>query len=268
MLLLLPPSEGKTAPRRGDPPRLGSLLGAPALTEPRERLIEELTALGAGPEAARVLGLGPRSAEEAALNTALVTAPAAPAHDLYTGVLYEAADLRALARRRAARRVLAEEVVILSGLWGALRATDAVPDHRLSMGVTLPGPGRLATFWKPYLAPVLGGLAQGTGGVVVDCRSGAYSPAWQPGAADGVALARVKVVQEAPDGSLTTASHWAKRTRGLLTGALVDRRARAPRSVRSLEDVAELAAGLDAVGAVELRPEDRTGRRDLVLRLA
>lgn len=268
VLLLLPPSEGKTAPRRGDPLHLDSLLGAPALTGPRERLIEELTALGAGPEAARVLRLGPRSAEEATLNTTLRTAPTVPAHALYTGVLYEAAGLHALARRKAAKRVLTEEVVILSGLWGALRATDAVPDHRLSMGVTLAGAGRLASFWKPSLAPVLSGLAEAADGVVVDCRSGSYSPAWQPAAADGVALARVQVVQEAPDGSLTSVSHWAKHTRGLLTGAIVDRRARAPRSLRDLEDVAELAAGLDAVGAVELRPADRAGRRDLVLRLA
>lgn len=268
VLLLLPPSEGKTAPRRGDPLDLDALLGAPGLTAPRERLIEELASLGAGPEAARVLGLGPRSTEEAALNTVLRTAPAAPAHALYTGVLYQGAGLHALARRKAVKRVLADEVVILSGLWGALRATDAVPDHRLSMGVTLSGAGRLASFWKPFLTPVLSGLAEASDGVVVDCRSGAYSPAWQPAAADGVALARVQVVQEAPDGRLTTVSHWAKHTRGLLTGVILDRRARAPRSLRSVEDVAELAAGLDAVGAVELRPADRAGRRDLVLHLA
>lgn len=268
MLLLLPPSEGKTAPRRGDPLDLGALLGAPALTGPRRSLMDELTRLGTGPDTARVLGLGPRSAEEAALNTTLSTAPAAPAYALYTGVLYEAAGLHALARRKAVRRVLAEEVVILSGLWGALRATDAVPDHRLSMGVTLPGAGRLAAFWKPHLKPVIRDLAQASGGVIVDCRSGAYSPAWQPAAADAVDLLRVKVVQEAPDGSLTTVSHWAKHTRGLLTGAIVDRRARAPRSLRVLDDVAELAAGLDAVRAVELGQADREGRRDLVLRLA
>ena len=186
MLLLLPPSEGKTAPRRGDPLDLGALLGAPALTGPRRSLMDELTRLGTGPDTARVLGLGPRSAEEAALNTTLSTAPAAPAYALYTGVLYEAAGLHALARRKAVRRVLAEEVVILSGLWGALRATDAVPDHRLSMGVTLPGAGRLAAFWKPHLKPVILDLAQASGGVIVDCRSGAYSPAWQPAAADAV----------------------------------------------------------------------------------
>ena len=110
MRLLLPPSEGKTRPVVGPALELEGLLGAPALTPPREALIEELAALGDGPEAARVLGLGARSAQEAGLNLVLRTARCAPAHALYTGVLYEAAALREAAREPGAEAVLGKHI--------------------------------------------------------------------------------------------------------------------------------------------------------------
>ena len=267
MLILLPPSEGKTAPVHGPVLDLGALLAAGELEHPRREVMRALARASALPEAARVLGLGSRSADEAALNLVLEQAPCVAAHDLFTGVLYDAAGMRRLGADSACRRVLGERVLIASGLWGLLRATDPVPDHRLSMGTTLEGPGRLAAFWKPWLAPVLGEAARG---VVVDCRSGAYSPVWQPVPAQDVTLLRVKVVVEKADGTRSVVSHHAKQARGLLAGALV--RALAEGAAAQCEDTVEqvqrVAAGLEAVRGVELGPADRAGRRDLVLVLA
>lgn len=280
MLILLPPSEGKTAPDAGPRLDLAGLLGAGSLTAPRRTVMEALAAVSATPEAASVLGLGARSAAEAGLNLVLDQAPCAPAWALYTGVLYDAAAVRDLGADSAAAAVLARSVLIFSGLWGAVRATDLLPDHRLSMGVNLPGTGRLASFWKPRLTPAMDTLlaghdpaGAGSGArphrLVVDCRSGAYSPAWQPTtaqAAGGLVTVRVRVESLRPDGSRQVVSHHAKHTRGLLTGLLV--RVLASGSLpedASAEAVASVAAELEAVYDVELGAPDRAGRRDLTL---
>ena len=271
VLILLPPSEGKTSPASGPSLDLSSLLGAEQLTASRRRVMGALARLSASPDAAGALGLGPRSAADAALNLHLEHAPCAPAHALFTGVLYEAAGLAERARARAARAVLRSSVVVASGLWGAVRATDALPDHRLAMGTALPGLGRMSAFWKKPLAPVLDEMADG---VVVNCRSAAYAAAWQPssrpaaGAAPGtrLCLLAVRVVREAPDGGRTVVSHHAKHTRGLLTGALVDALASgAVDPGADAEAVARVGRGLEGVGAVELGEADRRGRREMTL---
>ncbi|MDO5064440.1 MAG: peroxide stress protein YaaA [Actinomyces bowdenii] len=264
MLILLPPSEGKTSPSSGPPLDLDGLLGGAELGATRLRVMEALAQASASPEAAALLGLGPRSAADAALNLRLTTAPCAPAHELFTGVLYEAAALAGHARGRSGRSVLSGSVVILSGLWGAVRATDALPDHRLSMGLALPGLGRMSTFWKRPLAPVLDELADG---VVVDCRSSAYAAAWQPSTqAPPTSLLKVTVVKEAPNGRRTVVSHHAKHTRGLLVGALIAALAEGGLTQEAdAEAVAAIGQGLEGVHAVELEEPDRRGRRDLRL---
>lgn len=265
VLILLPPSEGKTPPSSGPPLDLAGLLGSAELGAARLTVMEALSRASASPDAAALLGLGPRSAADAALNLHLATAPCAPAHELFTGVLYEAAALSRHAGGQPGRRILSSSVVILSGLWGAVRATDALPDHRLSMGLALPGLGRMSAFWKRPLAPVLDGLADG---VVVDCRSSAYAAAWQPSAQVPPAggLLRVAVVKEAPHGARTAVSHHAKHTRGLLVGAIIDALAGATLAQEAdAESIAGIAQGLEAVHAVELGEPDRRGRRDLRL---
>nr|WP_250648967.1 MULTISPECIES: peroxide stress protein YaaA [unclassified Actinomyces] len=260
----MPPSEGKTPPASGPVLDLGSLLAGEALSAPRREVMDALARVSALPEAASLLGLGPRSAGDAALNLVLEQAACAPAHTLFTGVLYDAAGMALLGADPATRRVLGSNVVVMSGLWGALRATDPVPEHRLSMSTSLEGPGRLGPFWQPWLTPVLGELAGD--GVVVDCRSGAYSPAWQPTPAHAAALLRVKVVVERADGSRSVVSHHAKHTRGLLTGTLV--RALAAGTLSPADDaeaVVGVAQGLETVRGAELGAADRAGRRDLVL---
>src|SRR6185436_14262696 len=88
MLILLPPSEGKTAPAAGEPVDLDELPFA-GLTKTRERLLAVLARLGTSPRALKYLDIGPGLAGEAARNATLREAPAAPARELYTGVLYE-----------------------------------------------------------------------------------------------------------------------------------------------------------------------------------
>src|SRR4051795_4533655 len=96
MLVLLPPSEGKAAPLDGAPVDL-TALAYPSLTKTRERLLNTLARLGSGPRALVALGISPALGNEAPRTAVRREAPAAPAHDVYSGVLYEHLGLGAFA---------------------------------------------------------------------------------------------------------------------------------------------------------------------------
>jgi cytoplasmic iron level regulating protein YaaA (DUF328/UPF0246 family) len=205
MLILLPPSESKAADADAPPLDTGSL-SFPGLTPTRERVLGALEALCAGPEgtARQTLGLSPGQAAEITRNRGLRAAPALPASQLYTGVLYDNLGLATLDPDRAARSIL-----IFSGLWGALRVTDRVPAYRLAMNVRLPPLGALAAVWRPVLTAALP-----AGDLIVDMRSAPYAAAWRPPAV------KVAVFRER-DGRRTVVSHMAKATRGAVARALL-----------------------------------------------
>jgi uncharacterized protein len=138
-----------------------------------------------------------------------------PALLRYTGVLYDALDVRSL-RGTAASRARSR-LAVGSALFGLVRADDPVPAYRLSAGSTL-GRGTLASRWKPVLEPVLASIAAGE--LVVDLRSGSYAAlARIPGAVD------VDVLAEHPDGRRTVVSHFNKAHKGKLARLLAGTRA-------------------------------------------
>ena len=206
MLILLPPSESKRGRTRGAPTRL-ERLSFPELTRTREQVARAVAEVSARPDAAELLGVSPNLAGDIARNTRLDTAPALPAADLYTGVLYDALDLAGLdaAATRRARRWL----LVVSALYGALRPGDKVAPYRLSMGVNLAGLGPLASVWREPLSRALPAAAGR--GVVVDCRSSTYAAAWAPSGDLTARWVQVKV---------PGATHMAKHTRGLVARAL------------------------------------------------
>ena len=243
MLLLLPPSEGKTpAPDDAAPVDLAALSGADTLTSQRQAVLAALAEASARPDAHALLGVGMSLAGEVQRNTRLHAEPAAPAAHVYTGVLYAAAGLASVPDTGAVR--------VVSGLWGAVAPGDRIPAYRLSMGVDLPGVGKLAAAWRVPLEAALG--ARAPGDVVVDCRSATYLAAWKPlpGTSEWVT---VRVVREVA-GRRAVVSHNAKHTRGVLAGHLL-RRAAAPTSAAELLDAAgelvgtvigtEVGTGLD-----------------------
>lgn len=152
MLILLPPSEGKSAARRGRPLDPAGL-SFPGLAPQRERVATALADASARPDAHTLLGVEASLVEEVACNTRLFTSPTLPAEQLYIGVLYGALDLSRLdaAARRRARRW----IVVISALYGAVRLTDRVAPYRLSMATSLPGLPRLATLWREPLDAAL-----------------------------------------------------------------------------------------------------------------
>ena len=231
MLILLPPSEGKSAPRRGNRLDLGRLDFA-ELTDARSHLIESLVDVCSGDvlAAAAILGLGPTQVDEVRRNAGLLTAATARADRIYTGVLYDALDLGSLdaaARRRATRWL-----VIMSSLFGAVRPSDPIAPYRLSGDTRLPGLGTVATYWRERLEPVLTEAA-GTG-LVVDLRSTTYAAFWRPPAGLGRKVATVRVLHEV-GGQRKVVSHFNKATKGrIVRDLLVD--GGAPRTPAALAD--------------------------------
>ncbi|HEY7950270.1 MAG TPA: peroxide stress protein YaaA [Solirubrobacterales bacterium] len=214
MLILLPPSEGKAEPEAGEPVDLDSLAFAAELGEHRATLLDRL-------------------------DPDLREAPAAPAAEVYTGVLYQRlglSDLPAAARRRAAKRVL-----IASALWGFVRPGDRIPHYRLPPLAKLDGVGPLSAWWREALRAA---LPDEPGETIVDMRSGAYVAAWKPRRTQ---LLAVRAFRD-EDGERKAVSHMAKAVRGEVARALL----LAKSEPRSSEQVA--ATARDAGFEVELTP--------------
>jgi uncharacterized protein len=210
VLVLLPPSETKASGGDGAPLDLSALTAADALTGLRTELLEALTKLAVDVPACRTaLGLSDKQDDEIARNAALWTAPTLPSLLRYTGVLYDALDVRSLthAQRARARARLA----VGSALFGLVAADDPIPAYRLSAGSTLPGLPGLRTLWRPVLSPVLAAADR----LVVDLRSGSYAAlAPVPGAVT------VRVLSERPDGGRAVVSHFNKAHKGRLARLL------------------------------------------------
>ncbi|WP_417235425.1 YaaA family protein [Arthrobacter sp.] len=216
MLILLPPSEGKQPATQGDMYDAGAL-AFQELGPARAEVLSALADVSASADAHRVLGVGASLAEDVARNITLHREPAAPAHAVYTGVLYEALGYRSLTP--AQRRKADDSVVVISALWGAVGFGDRIPAYRLGMSVNLPGIGKLASWWKPRLNPVLGERAAGE--LVIDCRSSTYAAAFAPPPDSTVAVS----VFQLRGGQRKVVSHFAKHTRGKLARHLLQRRA-------------------------------------------
>ena len=251
MLVLLPPSEGKSAPRRGKPLDLATL-SFPELTATRDRVVDALTRLASRhpARALEVLGLSPRQTDEVERDAALESAPTATASAVYTGVLYEALDLASLdaAARRRAQRTL----VVQSALFGALRPGDRIPAYRLSGDVSLPGLGGVSALWRDPLATAMPAAAGR--GIVVDLRSGTYASMWKPTGDVATRTIAVRVLQELPDGTRTVVSHFNKATKGRLVRHWLE-------NAVDARDAEELADACEAAGVVvELADRPASGK--------
>lgn len=176
MLVLLPPSEGKDRPEEGQSVDLGSLVYSDELGEKRAELLD-------------------------ALDPSLLEAPAGPAFEVYSGVLFkrlELSDLTATARKR---------VLIASAQWGVVRPDDRIPHYKFPPKTRLEGIGAPNAFWRPALTAA---LPDSDGDLIVDMRSGAYAPAWKPKRAT---LLAVRAFTE-EGGRRKAVSHMSKAVRG------------------------------------------------------
>lgn len=217
MLVLLPPSEGKTAATSGDPLDLGAL-SHPVLNPAREQVLDALIRLCTRTprKALETLGLSKNQQAEVAANAELATAPTGPAWQIYTGVLFGTLDLAGLTK--AARRRASGRLLIASSLIGVVRPDDPIPSYRLSGDVNLPKLGRVDSFWRHHLGAALHEAA-GTG-LLVDMRSGTYVKFWPIPAQLANQSVTVKIWQAGPNGSRNAVSHFNKASKGELARLL------------------------------------------------
>jgi cytoplasmic iron level regulating protein YaaA (DUF328/UPF0246 family) len=229
VLILLPPSEGKTPAVEG-PAVDWESLSFPELNAHRARVLEALGTVSAHEDALALLSVGASLKDDVERNTRLHSEPAAPAHQIYSGVLYDALGFKEMTAEQQRRAM--DSVLVISALWGAIAYGDKVPAYRLSMGTALPDVGRLATYWKAHLPGALAARAEGQ--LLVDCRSSTYAAAWAPPAERTVS---VNVFTEA-NGKRKVVSHFAKHTRGELARHLLTRSGTAPETPASLLEAA------------------------------
>jgi cytoplasmic iron level regulating protein YaaA (DUF328/UPF0246 family) len=224
-LLLLPPSEGKAADGSGPKVDL-STLSFPELAKQRQAVHSALIKAMKGDEASRSKLLGVKGAALAGAtraNRSILTSATMPAIERYTGVLYDALDVASLSTRD--RKRLNAQVVIFSGLWGALQPNDLVPDYKLKMGATLPPLSKLSSWWRDSLTTAL--IPTVRSSVVWNLLPKEHDSAWDPFAKTVAttdqpsAVFSVKFLDEGPkqkgERTFTTVNHWNK----LLKGALV-----------------------------------------------
>ena len=191
MLILLPPSEGKSSPENGQ------LLKLAELSFSKE--------------------LGPIRAAQ--LSKVLDVEKSKPAHEIYSGVLYQSlgwATLPAAAKKRGVK-----SLIIISAQFGALRINDVIPHYRAKMKTSL---------WKGSVGAALETLDSN---LIVDCRSSTYTGVWIPHPSKTVVVRVFRI----DGGKRTVITHMSKKYRGELTRALL-LEGTSPKSPRELQQVA------------------------------
>ena len=283
MRILLPPSAGKTTKETTNHLQLEKLWQAEHLTQTRRQLIDDVQNTALLADAAQIFKLGPKNAHEISQNLEIYDAPALAAWQLYDGVLYEAAKFEQIFSYGACAQdgqgqgqgnqpqgsgqgQLEELTLVFSALFGPVRLTDLITPHRLSGSVKLPGQGSVASIWSKALKELL--TQQLSGHVVVDLRSSEYGAMYRPTRGSDCLLLNIGVAKVNPaTGKRSVVSHWAKHTRGLLAGALLEAVAGAQLSGSEgdVDEILQVAAALEGVREVEITPLDARGQAKVTL---
>lgn len=298
MRILLPPSAGKTTKETTNHLQLEKLWQAEHLTQTRRQLISDVQNTALLADAAQIFKLGPKNAHEISQNLEIYDAPALAAWQLYDGVLYEAAKFAQIFsygacaqdgqgqgqgnqpqgsgqgqggqsqadQSQGLQRQLEELTLVFSALFGPVRLTDLITPHRLSGSVKLPGQGSVASIWSKALKELL--TQQLSGHVVVDLRSAEYGAMYRPTRGSDCLLLNIGVAKVNPaTGKRSVVSHWAKHTRGLLAGALLRAVAggQLAASDGDVDEILQVAAGLEGVKEVEITPLDARGQAKVTL---
>lgn len=298
MRILLPPSAGKTTKESTNHLQLEKLWQAEHLTQTRRQLIDDVQNTALLADAAQIFKLGPKNAHEISQNLEIYDAPALAAWQLYDGVLYEAAKFAQIFSYGACaqdgqgqgqgnqpqgsgqgqggqcqadqpqglQRQLEELTLVFSALFGPVRLTDLITPHRLSGSVKLPGQGSVASIWSKALKELL--TQQLSGHVVVDLRSAEYGAMYRQTRGSDCLMLNIGVTKVNPaTGKRSVVSHWAKHTRGLLAGALLEAVAGAQLSGSDgdVDEILQVAAALEGVKEVEITPLDARGQAKVTL---
>ncbi|CAB4650052.1 unannotated protein [freshwater metagenome] len=232
-MILLPPSEGKTD-ATGKQRLDFKKLSFPELTKQRQELVSAVVAMANGPaaKARAALAISAKQDFEIERDQKLLTAATGPVWSVYTGVLYDAIEIDSLSAKAKAK--FEAENFVVSALFGLINVTDRIPAYRLSGDTVVPKIGSLTKFWSDSITSLIAEQDE----FVIDLRSGIYvklGPT-DKNIADQVVVPRI--MQKMPTGAPKVVSHSNKATKGRLVRSL----AQAGKSVKTIEQLAELAA--------------------------
>lgn len=219
--ILLPPSEGKSLGGKQLKRHALSLKSNPLLPQRLELLgvlqdVVKQSYHDDNKTNQKLFGVKGEALERAVHATlALQSAPVMAAFDRYTGVLYDAIDTTTFTHELHHRA--RESILIFSGLFGVVTPEELIPDYRLKMGATLPGIGKVSTWWRPYVTQAV--QPRVADQLVWNLLPQEHNAAWTPLAAGyrPSEELKVKFVMQDPSGDWKVVNHWNK----LLKGALV-----------------------------------------------
>ena len=178
-----------------------------ALGDQRDELAHRLAKLKGGDSA--LLGVkGDLLARATSANRSLLGAPTMPAWQRYTGVVWDHLDIPSLSTPQRNRAL--NNVVVVSGLLGCVRASDPVPDYRLKMGARLAPFGLLSKWWMPHVSSALENFSASL--VVVDLLPQEHRAALDPSLCDSSSWLRVSLNER----SGAAGGHDAKAAKGRL----------------------------------------------------
>lgn len=211
--ILLPPSEGKAEGGARPAWRTNAGEFGPALAQHRKLVVAALASIDGGDE--KLLGVKADNLTAArAANLAIVGSPTLPASRRYTGVVWDhlaPSTMNASVRKRAA-----DSIIVVSALLGLVAFDDPVPDYKLKIGASLPGLGKLASWWREPLSKALNERLAGRW--VIDLLPNEHRAAWNPIPDAYAGAVTVNFVEK----SGKVAGHDAKAAKGLLARHLLE----------------------------------------------
>jgi len=234
-IVLLPPSESKLSPATG--PRLNfENLAFSDLTNQRTKALSELIKVSSGSQtkALSALGISKKQEFELIRNQNLLTAPTAPAWQIYSGVLFEALGPHSLTSSQLQK--LCELTYVQSALFGLVSLDDCIPAYRLSGDSVLPKLGSLPKFWGSACTELL----TQEHGLIIDLRSGTYVKLGPlPVESNSVVP---KILQRMKSGPPKVVSHHNKATKGRILRAVAESKS----ELKSINDLAKIITELGA----------------------
>jgi uncharacterized protein len=237
MLMLLSPAK-----RLVEGPAIPDLPATqPVLLDETERLLARVRDLGPD-DLVRLMGISEALAEKNHQRFQMLAPPfdrdnARQAVRLFDGDVYRGLDAAALSADDL--RWAQDRVVILSGLYGAVRPLDLLQPYRLEMGSRLKTDRGedLYAFWGDLITERLNGwLAARNDREVVDLASHEYFASVRPEKLHATVI--TPVFKDVSNGRAQTISFYAKKARGAMVRWAIEHRA---------ERAAELKAS-DALG--------------------
>jgi cytoplasmic iron level regulating protein YaaA (DUF328/UPF0246 family) len=234
-------------PESGTPVDIDAL-SFPELNPLRREVLDALIETSERPDALSRLGVGPSLMGDVARNTDLRELATLPALQVYSGPLHAGLDATTLPDDVARRA--ADQLVVVSALWGALRPIDRIPPYRLFICAHLVSLGRLEPIWRTAVPGVLASAA-GSTGAIVDLRSPSYQAMGKP---TGLEERTVSLhVRQRSAGGNWVGDAVAKRLRGEAARYLLE-------SESDPDDPLEVAAVLGERWSMELDEPDRPDR--------